>query len=348
MQIKKEFWGMTRQGETASKYILTNSNGMEVELSDFGALILAIRLPVQGGMRDVCLGFDTLEEYYDNGPGFGAYVGRNGNRIAGAKVTLGGVVYNLEKNDNGNNLHSGSDRSYYKFYQSSVSNKEDGMWVEFSRRSPDLEQSFPGNLDQTIAYTLTENNELAIHYHMVSDRETVINPTNHCYFNLMGHNAGTILDHTLTLTAECFLPTDDELIPTGEERSVAGTPFDFKTPHKVGERIDAPYESIQQGGGYDHNFCYPNDGACKHMGTVESPDGAVAMTIASDLCGLQVYTGNFLAGEQGKGGAVYAFRSGICFETQNYPNACNTHGFPSSIYGANQAFDSKTVYGFRF
>ncbi len=348
MQIKKEFWGVTRQGENASKYMLTNKNGMEVVLSDFGALILAIRLPVKGEMRDVCLGFDTVEQYYDNGPGFGAYVGRNGNRIGGAKVMLDGVTYELEKNDNGNNLHSGSNRSYYQFYQSAVSSADDAMWVEFTRVSPHLEQGFPGNLEQTVAYTLTDDNELVIRYHMVADRKTVINPTNHCYFNLMGHKGGYVGEHIMTLTAEHFLPTDDELIPTGEVRSVAGTPFDFRQPHKVGERIDDSYGSIQQGGGYDHNFCYPNDGRQKLLGSLESPDGAVTMTVSSDLCGMQVYSGNFLQGEAGKDGAVYDRRSGICFETQGYPNACNTHGFPTTVFAAGQSFDSKTVYGFRF
>ncbi len=348
MQIQKCEWGVTREGNQASKYILTNENGMEVELSDFGALILAIRIPVNGKMRDVVLGYDTLDEYYNNGAGFGAYVGRNGNRIAGARVTIDGVRYELEKNNNGNNLHSGEDRSYYKFYQSSVCGDKDGICIEFSRLSPHLEQGFPGNLQQSIRYILTDNNELVIKYRMVSDRATVINPTNHCYFNLQGQGSGDVLSHCMTLHADFFLPTDDELIPTGEVRSVAGTPFDFRMPHTVGERIDEDYEPLKQAGGYDHNFCFPNDGKQKLVAELQSPDKAVTMTVTTDLCGMQVYSGNFLGGDKGKGGAIYKRRNGICFETQYYPNACNMATFPSTIYPANKEFKSQTAYGFQF
>ncbi len=346
MQIQKCEWGVTREGNSASKYILTNNNGMQAELSDFGALILAIRIPVNGEMRDVVLGYDTLDEYYNNGAGFGAFVGRNGNRIADAKVTIDGVRYELEKNNGANNLHSGEDRSYYKFYQSSVCSDEDGMCVEFSRVSPHMEQGFPGNLQQSIRYILTEDDALVIKYRMVSDRTTVINPTNHCYFNLQGQGGGDVLSHCMTLHADFFLPTDDGLIPTGEVRSVAGTPFDFRTPHMVGERIDDDYEPLKQAGGYDHNFCFPNDGKQKLVAELQSPDKAVTMTVSTDLCGMQVYSGNFLSGDKGKGGAIYKRRNGICFETQYYPNACNDFRFPSSIKAANEPFISRTAYRF--
>ncbi len=342
MQLQTEFWGVTRDGEQASRYILTNRNGMEVELSDFGALILAIRLPVKGDLRDVVLGYDTLEEYYANGAGFGAYIGRNGNRIGGARVTIEGVTYELEKNNNENNLHSGSDRSCYKFYEAVTGDN----WVEFFRISPHMEQGFPGNLRQNIRYTLTQDNGLEIRYHMVSDKTTVINPTNHCYFNLAGQGSGTVLEHTLTLQSDAFLPTDDGLIPTGEVRSVEGTPFDFRRPHRVGERIDADYESLNQAGGYDHNYCFANDGLFKKVAVVESPMADLAMTVLTDLCGMQLYAGNFLGGDHGKKGAVYHRRSGICFETQFYPNACNEPGFPSSIVPAGQVFESRTAYQF--
>ncbi len=344
MERKKEYWALTHDGESASRYMLTNGNGMEVVLSDFGALILSISLPVGGKMRDVVLGYDTLEEYYHNGAGFGAYIGRNGNRIGGAKVTLEGVTYELERNDHGNNLHSGENRSCCKFYEA----KEGENWVEFSRISPHLEQGFPGNLQQKIRYTLTEDNELKIQYSMVSDMATVINPTNHCYFNLAGQGSGDVLEHTMTIHADAFLPTDDELIPTGEVRSVAGTPFDFRTPHKVGARIDQDYESLNQAGGYDHNYCFSNDGVFKEVAVIESPNGDLTMTVSTDLCGMQVYAGNFLSGGKGKNGAIYNRRSGICFETQGYPNACNTPSFPSTVYPANTNFISQTTYKFQF
>ncbi len=346
MQFKKEYWDLTRDGERASRYILTNGSGMKVVLSDFGALILSIALPVRGKMRDVVLGFDTLNEYYNNGAGFGAYVGRNANRIGGAKVTIEGVEYKLEQNNNGNNLHSGEDRSYYKFYKAQTGIEQSCAWVEFSRVSPHMEQGFPGNLKQRIRYTLTEDNELMISYHMVSDQATVINPTNHCYFNLAGQGSGDILSHTMTIYAESFLPTDGKLIPTGELCSVAGTPFDFRQPKKVGLEIDADCQPLSIAGGYDHNFCLNHDGTLKKAAVLESPNGDLTMTTFTDLCGMQVYCGNFLNGVPGKGAAVYNRRNGICFETQFYPNACNEPRFLSSVCEAEVPFQSKTVYQF--
>ncbi len=333
-------WDLTRNGEQASKYILTNSKGMELTLSDFSASIIDIRLPVGGKMRSVVLGYDSLEEYYQPGPEFAGFVGRNGNRIAHGQVTLDGVCYELEQNNNGHNLHSGSRRSYTEFYQAQTGEN----WVEFSRVSPHLEQGFPGDLAQKIRYTLTEENEIIIDYHMVSDRTTIINPTNHTYFNLAGHNSGSVLDHKLTVYADAFLPTDDGLIPTGEIRKVEGTPFDFRTPHTIGERIDADYEPLNQAGGYDHNFCFANDGLLKKAAHLQSPDGAVAMTVFTDLCGMQLYTGNFLEGVKGKDGAVYGHRNGVCLETQAYPNACNTPSFATTVKAPGEAFQSRTIY----
>ncbi len=346
MQIKKESWGVSREGVEALRYILRNDKGMEVELSDFGALILAIRLPAQGGVRDVALGFDTLEEYYDNGAGFGAYIGRNANRIADALVTLEGVRYELEPNDNGNNLHSGSNRSCCVMYAADCGEDADCAWVEFSRLSPHMEQGFPGDLTQKIRYTLTNANELMIGYSMVSDKTTVINPTNHSYFNLDGHSAGSVNEHTLTIYSDAFLPTNDKLIPTGELRSVEGTPLDFRSPKKVGLGIDSDYGPIRQAGGYDHNYCFADDGVLKETACIESSDGTVSMTVATDLCGMQLYSGNFLMGIKGKEGAVYNRRAGICFESQFYPNACNDERFPGGVTPAGEVFKSTTVYRF--
>ncbi len=348
MNMEKRAWGLTRDGEQASKFILTNDNGMEVTLSDFTGSILDIRLPAGGGMRSVVLGFGTMEEYYQSGPEFAGFVSRNGNRIANGQVTLDGVCYALEKNNNGHNLHSGSNRSHHAFYKADTGEEKACVWVEFSRISPHMEQGFPGDLRQKIRYTLTNENELKISYRMVSDKTTVINPTNHTYFNLMGHNSGTILDHTMEVYADAFLPTDDTLIPTGEVRKVDGTPFDFRTPHKVGERIDADYEPLNQAGGYDHNFCFANDGKQKKIAKITSPDGKVTMAVFTDLCGMQLYAGNFLDGVKGKDGAVYYRRNGICFETQGWPNACNTPIFPRVVYAADEVFESSTSYVFDF
>ncbi len=348
MQIQVIDWDVTRNGQQAHKYILTNDNGMEVTLSDFSASILDICLPVGGQLRSVALGYDTLEEYYQEGPEFAGFVGRNGNRIAHGRVTLDGVTYQLEINNNGHNLHSGHRRSYNEFYAAATGEEADSVWVAFSRVSPHMEQKFPGNLEQTVRYTLTKDNAVVIDYHMVSDMTTVINPTNHTYFNLMGHSSGTVLAHRLAIYADAFLPTDDTLIPTGEIRSVENTPFDFRAPKAVGQQIEEDYEPLHQAGGYDHNFCFANDGVYKQVARLWSPDDSVCMSVFTDRCGMQLYTGNFLDGRKGKNGARYQCRNGLCLETQVYPNGCNTPGFPSSVQPAGVPFVSRTAYQFQW
>lgn len=345
--MQKLTFGTTHDGQTASKYVLTNKQGMEIEVSDFGALLVAIKTPDQNGkLVDVQLGYDTLEEYYDNDCGFGAFIGRNGNRIQGAEVTLDGVSYALDKNDNGNNLHSGFDRSHTKFYAAQTGTNKEGSFVELKRVSPHMEQKFPGNLDQTIRYTLTDANELVIDYRMTSDKTTVVNPTNHSYFNLGGHNSGDVLGHELEIYAEAFLPTDEELIPTGEIASVEGTPMDFRKAKKIGQDIEADFSALNIGGGYDHNYCFANDGVLKKVAKLVCRETGISMEVFTDLCGMQVYSGNFLDGTKGKQGAVYGKRAGICFETQFYPNACKQPNFPSSVLKAGEVFTSRTVYRF--
>ncbi|MBQ8815741.1 MAG: galactose mutarotase [Lachnospiraceae bacterium] len=345
--MKRVDFGTTKTGEKCSKYIFANAAGLEVEFSDFGALILALRVPDRNGdSKDVILGYDTMAEYYDNDCGFGAYIGRNGNRIGGACVTLDGVEYSLETNDNGNNLHSGSNRSHYQFYQAKTGENEEGSFVEFERVSPHLEQGFPGNLKQKLRYTLTDRSELILDYEMESDMTTVVNPTNHAYFNLAGHDSGDILSHEMEIYADSFLPTDEELIPTGEIASVEGTPMDFRKAKAVGLDIDSAYLPLEIAGGYDHNYVFANDGRLKPAAKLYSAQSGIFMKVFTDLCGMQVYSGNFLDGAKGKNGAVYEKRNGICFETQFYPNACKQPGFPSSVLAAGKVFRSRTVYQF--
>lgn len=340
-------YGITRDGEKASRYLLENSNGMEVDVSDFGAVLLAVRVPDKKGVStDVLLTYPSLEYFYSNPCEFGAYVGRNGNRIGDAKVVLDGVEYQLEKNNNGNNLHSGENRSYHQFYQATTGESAEGKYVELHRVSPHLEQGFPGNLDQKIRYTLSEENEIIIDYEMVSDMTTVINPTNHSYFNLSGHNSGDILSHELEIYSEGFLLTDKNLLPTGEIASVEGTPLDFRTKKAVGRDIEADYEPLVFAGGYDHNFVFENDGKVKLVARVESPDTGIFMETYTDLCGMQLYTGNFMDHVEGKEGAIYPKRGGLCLETQFYPNACNEPKFPSSVVEAGKTFKSRTIYKF--
>lgn len=348
MKLEKTAWGITKNGEQASKYTMTNDNGMVVVVGDFTGSFLDICVPVNGQLRSVVLGYENFEDYYRMGPEFAGLISRNGNRIANGQVTLDGVTYQLEQNNFAHNLHSGSRRSYHEFYEAATGEEADAVWVELSRTSADMEQGFPGNLDQKIRYTLTDKNELILSYHMVSDKETVINPTNHSYFNLNGHNSGDVLEQTLQIHAETFLPTDDTLIPTGEERAVEGTPLDFRSPKKIGANIDDDYEPLRQGRGIDHNFCFANDGKLKEVAVMQSTDKAVTMHVSTDLCGMQVYAGNFLNGIPGKEGAVYNKRNGICLETQYYPNACNEPSFASSVKKAGEAYDSKTVLQFDF
>lgn len=347
MNIDKEYFGTTREGDRASSYLMTNENGMEVEVSDFGALLLAIRVPDKKGQKtDILLGYDTMEEYYDNSCGFGAYVGRNANRIGGACVVLDGKEYLLEANSHGNNLHSGSNRSHYQFYRAITGSDEQSVWVELSRISPDLEQGFPGNLMQKIRYTLTDRNELHIDYNFVSDQTTVINPTNHSYFNLAGQGNGDVLTHEMQIFSDAFLLTDEHLLPTGEIAQVDGTPMDFRSVRKVGERIDEDYRPLQLAGGYDHNYIFPSDGKLRKAAWIRSGESGITMTVFTDMCGMQVYTANFLNHKKGKGGILYERRDGICFETQFYPNSCKNPAFPSCIFNAGQHFISRTSYQF--
>jgi len=345
--MKQTVFGKTGTGETAHRFVLENACGMRVETTDFGALILSVVVQDRtGSCRDVVLGFEHMEAYCSTATGMGAYVGRNANRIQGAEVEIEGVRYVLDANDGRNNLHSGFDRSHCKLYASEAGEDSCGKYVEFYRLSPHLEQGFPGNLEQKIRYTLTEDNELVIDYVMRSDRSTIVNPTNHTYFNLDGHDSGTILEHELEVYSDAFLNTDPELIPTGEILDVTGTPMDFRQRKKIGRDIQSDYVPLKYAGGYDHNYVFEYDRKLKPLVRLYGAKSGIMMTVLSDMCGLQVYSGNFLNGEAGKGGAVYRKNSGICLETQFYPNACKEEKFPSPLLRAGKIFRSRTVYRF--
>lgn len=346
--LAEKIFGYTEDGSAVMQYVLSNKSGMEVVLSNFGASILKICVPDKDGIqRDVLLGYDTLDEYRSNFCCFGAYVGRNANRIGGAKVTLDGVTYELEANQNGiNNLHSGSNRSHFQIYSAEYGENKTETYVEFKRISPHLEQGFPGNLSQSIRYALTEENAMQIRYHAVSDATTVINLTNHSHFNLSGHDSGDVLSHELMVCSDKFLLTDENLLPTGEIASVEGTPMDFRKIHRIGDHIHADYEPLKMAGGYDHYYILPNDGKMKKAAWLRSPQTGIEMEVWTDLCGMQMYTFNSSQRRQGKGGACYGRHSGICFETQFYPNACNEPAFPSCVFQAGEAFDSTTSYQF--
>lgn len=349
MKITQKSFGKTSRGEEAVLYTLTNGNGMKVSVTNFGANIVHIIVPdAKGNMADVNLGFENIAGYEENPPGLGSFIGRHANRIGGAKFELNGKVYELEKNDGQNNLHSGFS-GYNKFmYETEVYEDEEIASVEFSRLSPHMEQGFPGNLDITVTYSLTEANELVIEYLAVSDRDTIVNLTNHAYFNLSGHNSGSILDHKLWIKANQFTPTAKDLIPTGEIWDVTGTPMDFRTFKTIGQDIEAEYEPLQFAGGYDHNYVL--DICCSEVEKVAElvdEKSGRRMEVFTDMPGMQLYTGNFLTSvNNSKAGAVYHRRDGVCFETQFFPNSCNTPSFPSCMLKAGKEFDSVTIYKF--
>ncbi len=349
MAIMKESFGTTKDGVRVYLYTMKNGNGMEVSVTDYGANIVRLLVPDRfGRFADVVLGYDTVEGYEKNGPGYGSFIGRHANRIGGACVVLDGRRYELEKNDGSNNLHSGS-RGFNKYvYQAALSDGRDASSVEFSRLSADMEQGLPGNLEVAVRYTLTEKNELVLEYSAVSDKETVINLTNHSYFNLAGHASGDVLGHQVRVHADSFTPTSDDLIPTGEIRDVTGTPMDFREFRQVGEEIDSDYIPLRQAGGYDHNYCLSGkDNGLTLAAELWEEESGRYMQVYTDLPGMQLYTGNFIQGdERGKEGCCYFRRGGICFETQYYPNACNIPAFPSDIFKAGEAYHSTTIYRF--
>lgn len=326
-------------------YTFENKNGMVMEVTDFGATLYSLIVPDRdGNLVDVVLGYDSTEEYMGpSGTGFGATIGRNGNRIGKAEFTLNGKTYQLDKNNNGNNLHSGLDYYHYRMWTEKEITENS---ITFSLHSPDGDQGFPGNFDVDVTYTLTDDNELKIDYNGVTDADTVINMTNHSYFNLNGHASGNILEHELWVDADAFTATDDKLIPTGEIRSVEGSPMDFRVKKLVGRDIDEDYDALNYAAGYDHNWCLNNNGEFKKVIEISSDLSGITMEVCTDLPGVQIYAGNFLVSEPGKLGATYKKRQGICFETQHYPDAINHDNFPSPVVKKGEAYKTTTVYKF--
>ena len=341
--MKKEF-GATKNGEKASCYVLKNSKGMEAVVSDFGASLLKLYVPDKDGKtQDVVLGYETLEDYENGGDSLGATVGRVANRIGMAEFELNGKKNELTKNDNGKNtLHGGID--FYNKRMWDVK-EEDDTHVVFALVSPDGDQGFPGEVKIEVSYTITEENELKIHYHAISDQDTLLNMTNHSYFNLSGHASGTAWNAKVWIDADAFTETDAELIPTGTVVPVEGTPMDFRKEKVVEKEIGADYTPLKLAGGYDHNWVLNGKGFRK-AASAESEETGIKMEVYTDLPGIQFYSGNFLAGSKGKEGAVYEKGYGICFETQYFPDAIHKENFESPITKAGEVYDTTTVYKF--
>lgn len=342
--VSVETFGSTSKNEEAVLYTLTNENGMSASITNYGAALVKLNVPdKEGNLRDVVLGYDDVTGYEKGGASFGALVGRNANRIGGAVITIQDKTYELEKNDNGNNLHSGT--NYYNKRIWNVGEKTDSK-IEFVLHSPDGDQGYPGTLDMHVTYELTEDNELRLIYDAVPDQDTIINMTNHSYFNLDGHDSGDVLKELVTLDADYFTRADAQSIPTGELVDVTGTPMDFRMPRALGEAIDADYEAVQLGKGYDHNWVLKNNGKFDKVAQAVSEKSGIVMEVWTDLPGIQMYTANFLDNEQGKNGAVYGVRDAVCFETQYFPDAVHHENFASPICKKGMPYHTVTSYKF--
>ncbi|MCQ2466505.1 MAG: galactose mutarotase [Clostridia bacterium] len=323
-------------------YTLSNKNGMEVDVIGLGAAIVNIRIPSKAGVKDVVLGFDDLNMYNVNPAFFGICVGPVANRTANAKLTIDGVEYSLPVNENSNNLHTDFDKGLHKRV---FGEKIDGEKVVFDISLEDMEYGLPGNRKFTVIYELTDDNMLSIEYKMISDKKTIINPTNHTYFNLGGHNSGSILDSVVKLNCDNYTPVSSDLIPV-EIAPVSGTPFDFTSEKSVGKEINEDNLQLKLGGGYDHNFVI-NDNS-NAIAVVRNDKTGISMEVFTDLPGVQFYTGNNIGVVEGKEGTTYVKNSGLCLETQYFPNSANDKRFKSPIIEANKEFYSKTGYRFSF
>jgi aldose 1-epimerase len=347
-KIEKNLWG-TIDGMIVYIYTLTNANEVKVRITNYGGTVVSIDVPDRNGsFDDVVLGFDSLEDYLSRSPFFGCLVGRFANRIGKGKMCIDNVEYQLALNDGENHLHGGL-KGFDKVVWNSGIVREEGIEVlKLSYFSADGEENYPGNLSVVVNYSLNDDNDFRIDYFAETDKDTAVNLTNHSYFNLSGHASGDILSHVLQLNASGFTPTDTGLIPTGELRSVKGTPMDFTSPYPIGQRIHDKYEPLEIAGGYDHNWVLDCSGdLSRKAGEVYEPVNGRVMELYTTKPGVQLYTGNSLSSlESCKAGAHYRKHGAFCLETQYFPDAVNHPEFPSAILKAGQQYKHSTIYKF--
>lgn len=349
MSIEKKVFGKVRNEETVYLYKLQNKHGAYIEVTDFGAILVKVCVPDRKGqLKDVVLGYDEVSAYETNGCYFGSTIGRSGNRICNGRFTLNGKEYQLPQNENGNNLHSGPDGYQKKIWEVRDVNEGENS-VTFGRISPDGEQGYPGTFNIEVRYTFTNSNQLRIDYHGVCDSDTVANMTNHTYFNLSGADGGSILDNRLAIYADAYTPViDSASIPTGEIASVEGTPMDFRVEKPIGQDIEADFQQLRFGSGFDHNYMTRDyqKGTVRKIARAWAEDTGIVMNVYSDLPAVQFYAGNFIENEKGKDGVVYGKRSGFCLETQYAPNAVNEENFEAPILRASSTYRTTTIYEF--
>ncbi|GAB2782487.1 galactose mutarotase [Halomonas shantousis] len=361
--VEQAQFGTLPDGREVDVYRIVNANGIEMRVINYGGIIVSLRTPdVKGQFDDIVLGFDSLEKYLsdtyrDANPYFGALIGRYGNRIADGRFSLDGQTYELATNDGPNHLHGGKQGFDKVLWQAEPFENDQGRGVVLTYTSADGEEGYPGRLETRVTYTLTDADELDIEYHATTTQATPVNLTQHSYFNLEGEGSGTILDHYLMINAEAFTPVDETLIPTGEIRPVAGTPFDFTQPTPIGERIEQDNQQLQYGKGYDHNFVLARessgaegnkaDDSLVLAARVWEPDSGRLLEVSTTEPGLQFYSGNFLTGNlTGKRGQPYRHRSGFALETQHFPDSPNQDDFLSTILEPGDTYHSRTVYAF--
>lgn len=349
VSITSSDFGTAASGEKVSKYTLENKNGIQVDIITYGGRITSLRTPDKdGNMENVVLGFDSIEQYQKDNPFFGALIGRYGNRIAKGKFSLEGTEYMLAQNNGQNSLHGGEKGFDKRVWDAKTEEHDDSVKLILTYLSKDMEEGFPGNLSTTVTYTLNTDNSLDVLYEAKTDKTTVVNLTQHAYFNLSGDFSNTILDHIVEIDADTFLPVDSGLIPTGELAPVESTPFDFREAKLVGKDINADNKQIELGGGYDHCWVL-NDQSTgyRSVATAYHPETGRNLEVLTDEPGIQFYTGNFLDGTLlAPNNGTYAKRSGFCLETQHYPDSPNQPQFPSVTLEPGEAYSTKTTFKF--
>lgn len=343
MSISQKNFGHTSDGHGVILYTITNAGGNSVSIMNYGATIQAILIKnADGGIIDCCLGYNTIEDYEKYTDCLGACIGRVGNRIGKGQFTLNGTRYQLAVNNGPNHLHGGLKGFDKHIFHAVIENDNT---IVFSRLSPDMEEGYPGDLQVSVQYTFDDDNRLIIDYSAYSSADTIVNLTNHAYFNLSGEGDGTILDHRLEIQADTFTEIDAHVLPTGRILDVTGTPFDFRTAKAIGQDMEADDEQLHRAGGYDHNFCISGSGL-RTCCTLESPKTHIQMSVITDRPGVQVYTGNFLTEVPGKSGKTYSKYGGVALETQIYPDALAHEGFPSPVLKAGETYRTTTIYQF--
>lgn len=349
MEVEKSNFGRMEDGTMVDLYTLTNGNGTEVKITNYGGIITSLKVAgKEGEVEDVVLGFDSLDGYLQEGvPFFGAIIGRYGNRIGNAKFVLGGETYELAANNGPNHLHGGIKGFDKVLWEAESFEEGEDVGVKLHYLSKDMEEGYPGNLDVHVTYTLTENDELKIDYKATTDKLTIVNLTNHAYFNLSGELGEDILDHKLMLNADRFIPVTQTLIPTGELQPVEGTPFDFTEPTAIGKRIEAENEQIGYGLGYDHCWIVNGEpGEMRLAARVYEPSSGRVMEVFTTEPGIQFYSGNFLDGSLSGKGVTYKHRSGFCLETEHFPDSPNQPEFPSVELEPGETYQTQTTYRF--